>query len=440
VIQYVLSPSFMTNQRDSIDFIRFISIGDSITAGYADGALYYEGQLNTYPHLIAQQYSLLKPLVFKQALVDKQSVGIGFLGRSRLILKSEPQHPKLTTLAYLSDSGDNSVFKSNTFQSQGPFNNMAVPGAKSLHLLYPGYGNVQAGEGNYNLFFTRMASDPEKASVLSDCMALQPDFFTLFIGNNDVLAFAMSGGTMDAITPQQGPPGIGFHETLTYILETLTNSGAKGVLATIPNLSSIPFFNTIPYNGLFLTQKEVTLLHESYSELTFNAGYNAFVIEDFSRDQQPLIRQLKKGEFILSEIMMDPLKEHYLSGAIPVPKRYTLTTAQVRLIEHAIHLYNGSIKTLAEEKKLGCVNLNKLLKHLKNDRQYDAKTKHIHYKQTGAFSLDGLHINSLGQSLLANEFIKEINRSYGLKIPRVPIFKFRKKFEYIMDVNIYRYI
>jgi lysophospholipase L1-like esterase len=429
----------MTNQIGTIDFTRFISIGDSITAGYADGALYYEGQQHTYPNLIAQQYSLLKPIVFKQALVDKQSVGIGFLGRSRLILKADPQHPKSTTLAYLSKSGDNDVFKSNSYHSNGPFNNMAVPGAKSIHLLHPGYGNVQAGEGNYNLFFTRMASDPEKASVLSDSISQQPTFFTLFIGNNDVLAFAMSGGTMDAITPPEGPPGVGFHETLKYIIKTLTQSGAKGILATIPQLSAIPFFNTIPYNGLFLNQEEAVLLSETYKDIAFNAGYNAFVVEDIINNQ-PVTWQLKKGEFVLSEIMMDPLKEDYLGGRIPVPKKYTLTSEQIILVEHTIDQYNASIKALAEENKLGCVNLNKLLKHVKKDRLYDSKTKNIHYKQTGAFSLDGLHINSLGQSLLANEFIREIQRTYGLKIPQVPMFKFRKKFEYIMDVNIYRYI
>ncbi|MES2131605.1 MAG: SGNH/GDSL hydrolase family protein [Bacteroidota bacterium] len=431
----------MTNQKSTIDLTRFVSIGDSITAGYADGALYYEGQLNTYPNLIAQQYSLISPISFKQALVDKHSVGVGFSGRSRLILKPDPNHPhsKLMVLGYLSETCDSNIFKNNSYISSGPFNNMAIPGAKAIHLIYPGYGNPEAGEGNYNLFFTRMASNPQQASILSDAMTMQPNFFTLFIGNNDVLAFAMSGGTLDSITPLEGPPGVGFHETLKYITDTLTQSGAKGILATIPNLISIPFFNTIPYNGLLLNQEEVNRLSVQYKGMVFHPGNNAYIVEEFINDK-PVIRQLKKGELILSEILLDPLKDTYLSGSAPIPKKYTLTTQQVTFIEHTVNQYNNSIKTIAEEKQLGLVNLNRLLRNTKSDRYFDDKTRNIYYKQTGAFSLDGIHINSLGQSLLANEFIKAIQKNYGLKIPRVPIFKFRKKFEYIVDVNIYRYI
>lgn len=431
----------MTNQKSTIDLTRFVSIGDSITAGYADGALYYEGQLNTYPNLIAQQFNLISPISFKQALVDKQSVGVGFSGRSRLILKPHPTNPdsKSMVLGYLSETCDSNIFRNNSYISSGPFNNMAVPGAKAIHLMYPGYGNPEAGEGNYNVFFTRMASNPQKASILSDAMAMNPGFFTLFIGNNDVLAFAMSGGTMDAITPVEGPPGVGFRETLNYITETLTQSGAKGILATIPNLISIPFFNTIPYNGLFLNHMDADHLTARYNGMLFNAGNNPYVIEEFINNQ-PVVRQLIKGELILSEILLDPLKDTYLSGSAPIPEKYTLTAAQVALIEHTVDQYNHSIKTIAEEKKLGLVNLNRLLKNTKSERYFDPRTRNIHYKQTGAFSLDGIHINSLGQSLLANEFIKAIQKNYGLKIPRVPIFKFRKKFEYIVDVNIYRYI
>jgi len=37
----------------------------------------------------------------------------------------------------------------------------------------------------------------------------------------------------------------------------------------------------------------------------------------------------------------------------------------------------------------------------------------------GAFSLDGIHLNSKGNALLANEFIKVINQYFGANIPGI---------------------
>src|SRR5690606_36015184 len=76
----------------------------------------------------------------------------------------------------------------------GLFNNMGVPGAKSFHLLAPGYGNV-AGvpSGLANPYFARFASGAS-TSIITDAVAQNPTFFSLWIGNNDVLSYATSGG------------------------------------------------------------------------------------------------------------------------------------------------------------------------------------------------------------------------------------------------------
>lgn len=417
----------MTNQKSTLDLSRFVSIGDSITAGYADGALFYEGQQNTYPNLIAKQISLTKPIDFTQPLLDKNSAGIGFYGRSRLTLKKNPIG-KTFDLSYISSETNTTLLSQNIYKAHAPFSNMAVPGAKLIHLLFPGYGNSKAGNGNYNPFFSRMASNTEQASILSDILKLEPTFFTFYLGNNDALTFAKSGGTIDQLTPLKGIPGEGFDETLRLILNKLTVNGAKGILATIPNITIIPFFNTIPPNSLVLNDAQARKLNNTYlnEKITFNKGYNAYVLEDFIEGNK-VIRQIKKDELILSDIILDPLKNDYLNGTIPLPKHFTLTSSQIDVVKEAIRQYNSSIELLAKEKKLGLVNLNKLLKNLKSDRYYDSNKINIIYNQNGVFSLDGIHINSLGQALLANEFLKVIHKKFGLKIQRVPIFRFRKK-------------
>jgi lysophospholipase L1-like esterase len=415
--------------RHKIDLSRFVALGDSVTAGYKDAALFYEGQVNSYPNLMAEQFNLVAACNFKQALMDPDSAGIGFFGNSRLVLKKFTDHSH-QRLCYLHPQGDLEAFAKNIYSSNGPFNNLGIPGAKAITTIFPGYGNKKKGEGNYNPYFTRMASDPEKASVLSDAMAIDPTFFSLFIGNNDVMAYALSGGTLDTITPIAGDAGVGFEASLNYIVNTLNSKGAKGVVSNLPGISSIPFFTTISYNGLLLDSAQAELLKARYSfaSVNFRAGLNPFLVEDNSVPNG--IRQIEKGEFILLEIMLDENKFNYLKGFNPLPKKYYLSKSQIREIEKTLASCNTIIKNIASEKNLAFVDTDQLLKTMKPDRVYSETSLGVKYKTGGVFSLDGLHINPLGQSLLANEFIGAINQTYGLHIPKVNITRFRDKLLY----------
>ena len=42
----------------SADFSNFVSVGNSLTSGYADGALYLTGQQNSFPNILAGQFAL----------------------------------------------------------------------------------------------------------------------------------------------------------------------------------------------------------------------------------------------------------------------------------------------------------------------------------------------------------------------------------------------
>ena len=39
------------------DFSNFVAVGNSLTAGYADGALYIVGQENSFPNILANQFN-----------------------------------------------------------------------------------------------------------------------------------------------------------------------------------------------------------------------------------------------------------------------------------------------------------------------------------------------------------------------------------------------
>ena len=413
--------------KGSLDVSKYVSVGNSITAGYADNALYYDGQQVSYANLLSGQFAKIGAGEFKQPLIDPTSVGIGASGGAKLILAPHADCLGNTSLAPVpaAPTGDFSIFASNIYASKGPFNNMGVPGAKSITTIYPGYGNPSNGAGNYNQFFTRMASDPAKASILGDVMAQSPTFFTLFIGSNDVLLYALSGATKDAITPSGGPAGIGFDASMDAIVNTLVSGGAKGAIANVPDITSLPYFTTVPYNGLVLTsQADVNALNFAYAPLgiTFQLGQNPFIIADAAAPGGK--RQITSSEYVLLSVPQDSLKCYQWGSAKAIPDKYILTAIEISAVRTAITNYNAKIKSLATAHGLAFVDVNQFLISVEKGITYNGINLSTTFVSGGAFSLDGVHLTPIGNALLANEFLKAINNTYGSTLPLVDATKY----------------
>ena len=409
--------------HEHIDLSKYVALGDSITSGYTDGALFYEGQLHSFASLLAEQFKLVGGGNFKQPFMKPNSVGVGFYGNSRIVLKKIG-----TTIipSYIAHQGDLSIFSENIFESQGPFNNLSAPSAKLISMVIPGIGNPQNGAGNYNPFFTRIASNPTTTSILSDALELQPTFFTLFVGNNDVLTYASSGGTMDAITPFDGDVGVGFKKSIESVVNALTEHGAEGAIANLADITTVPYFTVIPYDGLILDQSQADQLTIKYKEfgLQFHEGKNAFVIND-STSQTHAIRQIEKGELLILEIQLDPNKDKYLRAEVPIPKKYMLTHLEIANVQKAISSYNECIEHIAKEKNLAFVDVHAFTKTFREEITFDESSLCAKYNGNSIFSLDGLHLNSFGQAFLANIFIKVINKRYDAEIPLVTISNYK---------------
>lgn len=241
------------------DFSNYVAIGNSLTAGYTNGTLYKSAQKNSYPAILSEQMKLAGGGDFTQPYYDDDTNDIGGMTISNTPILP----PKL--IINVSSGGPERINATPTVEvtniHPGPYNNMGVPGAKIYHLVANGYGNLaNLPLGKANPFFIRMASEPNK-SIFEDVMAQQPTFFTLWIGANDVLSYATGGGVgvdqdeagnIDPTT--YGPEDITnanvFGLIYNNMVNALTANGAKGIVATIPDVTSIPFFTTIPYNPL----------------------------------------------------------------------------------------------------------------------------------------------------------------------------------------------
>jgi hypothetical protein len=249
------------------DFSNYVALGNSLTAGYADNALYITGQENSYPNILAQQFARVQDTEeFRIPYMADNAGGLLYEGAPL------PGFGNRRVLAFNAQGAASPGVYNGTATTEvtnvldGPFNNMGVPGAKVYHLAFPGYGNA-AGvtAGMANPYFARFASS-SNASVIEDATAQNPTFFSLWIGNNDVLGYATSGGVgVYQENPQVSPTEYGsnditnpivFKEIYSGLVNALIASGAEeGVLINIPNVTDVPFFTTVPVNAIPLMSR-----------------------------------------------------------------------------------------------------------------------------------------------------------------------------------------
>ncbi len=240
----------------SADFSKFVSVGNSLTAGFSDSALFIDGQNASFPNMMATSFSAAGGGAFTIPLMADNLGGATFGGQqilgNRLILSFASGSP-----APVPKDGTGSTEITNVLG--GPFNNMGVPGAKSYHLLAPGYGNLQGVPvGAANPYYARFASAPN-ATIIGDAASQSPTFFSLWIGNNDILGYATAGGDGVVREATEDPatyagsditPPLVFGGAYNGLLQTLTAGGAQGIVANLPDVTTIPFFTTVPHNPL----------------------------------------------------------------------------------------------------------------------------------------------------------------------------------------------
>ena len=112
----------------------------------------------------------------------------------------------------------------------------------------------------------------------------------------------------------------------------------------------------------------------------------------------------------------------------PLEDANVLTKTEVAEIKTATTAYNATIKALADKYHLAFVDANTKLVELNKHSgiQYDGVTYTSKFVTGGAFSLDGVHLTGSGYAVIANEFIKAINKTYGSTLPQVNVNKYSK--------------
>jgi lysophospholipase L1-like esterase len=469
------------------DFTSYVAIGNSLTAGYMDGTVSRVGQTYSYPNLLAQQFALVGGGAFTQPSYadDVNNLGgIQGLTGTRLVINA-------------SVGGVQPIAGTPTITlapQATAYNNMGVPGAKSFHLRLPGYGNVAGvALGQANPYFVRHATSPT-ATVMADAMTKNPTFFTNWIGANDVLSYATNGGAKaDGMTPADDHNSTGimnplaygsnditnsdlFESTYTNIINTLTNGGAKGVVCTIPSVTSIPYFTTVPFAPLSPTAlggatNIATLNAQLYGPLDaiFTAlgepnrvnplsatSANPILIFDadapnrsaqitaalsgtlgvptatafgmvFGRARQATAADLivlPASSVIGSTNTAAPAGININGVTFPMANKWVLTASEKAKVASATNAYNASIRAIAATKNLAVADMNSIMTQLVSGLRIETGQVYTANYFSGSateglvlFSLDGVHPNARGYAVIANEIIKVINHHYHANLP-----------------------
>lgn len=458
-------PDPVTYTSGTADFSNYVAIGNSLTAGYSDAALFIDGQTNSFPNMLAGNFALAGGGDFSIPFMADNLGGATLGGQTilgnRLILSFATGSPSPVPV-----SGQGATEISNTLT--GPFNNMGVPGAKSYHLVAPGYGNVAGvATGAANPYYARFASSGS-ATVIGDAAVQNPSFFSLWIGNNDILGFATSGGAGVDQTGNLDPSTYGsnditdpnvFASVLDGLLQTLTANGADGVLMNIPDVTTIPYFTTVPYNPVPLDEATAALLNGAYAAyngglaqlqlggaisadelarrtISFSAGAsNAVVLidedlTDLTGFNPALInmRQATPEDLLVFTsqtiigTLANPNDPTSINGvAVPLADQWVLTPEEQMAVATAQVSYNQTIAALAQVYDVALVDANAFLTTFAETGfpLSDGSTVRATYGTGGGFSLDGVHPSPRGYALLANLMVEAINAKYGSNLPGV---------------------
>ena len=456
-------------QSSGADFSKMVTVGNSLTAGFQSNALRREKQENSFPAILATQMTYVGGGDFKQPLLTP-GVGIGSAGNAEfgLTIAANCQGVPGASPQPIAAKGQMGQFAPSRFiGSEGPYNNQGVPGAKSFHLLAPGYGNAAGiALGLANPYYARFvdANNPNETMIAS-AVELNPTFFTLWIGNNDILSYATSGGsgvdrTGNTDVSMYGSNDItdptAFAGVYSQLITALTANGAKGAVANIPDITSIPYFTTVPIGTDAVDTSSAALLNAGYAAyngglqlafannlidsmemvrrtISFTGGQiNTFVVVDPSlTDISGLnprlinMRHVVPGELMTLTLSGDSIRCAGWGTQVPIGPQYHLTADEIQNIADAAAAYNATIKSLATANGLAFVDAKAKLTELANGGINVNGTLYTDVFGTGgAFSLDGVHPSTRGYAIIANEFIDAINSTYGTGIPKADVNSF----------------
>lgn len=358
VMTLLATASADAHGRRGIDLTRLVVVGDSLSAGFQNGMLVANQQVHGYAPLFARQadVELVLPLMELDAGIP-----------SRL----------------------------NPFQQAA---DLAIPGASVGQALTARPDGVAVVDPVNDPFGSDVWTElilglpglfqGVSRSQVEWAEALAPTTVFAWIGNMDALAAAVAGDAT-LLTPVEQ-----FRAAYRELIDRLAATGAAVVVATIPDVSVIPYF----------TPAEAV------------AAAVGLPLEAIG----PVLG-IAPGDLLLPEAfaLVGPI----LAGAVagPLPANTVLDAGEVAAIRARTRAFNRIIAVEALARHAALVDVHGLLDCVSRRGLVVGERRLTTDFGGGLFSLDGIHPTNTGYAVLANAFIRELRLRFGARIPMVDL-------------------
>jgi lysophospholipase L1-like esterase len=397
-----LSPPPVPSYTGGALFQRYVSLGNSITAGFQSAGINDSTQQQSYTLLVA-----------------KAMGGDPFYYPSLAGLGCPPPFTNAFTQTRVGGAGVTGT--TCFFRSPGipPYvSNVAVPGAEVLDV----FKNGPAAGTNSNALTQLFLGGRTQAQAM---LAARPTFVSAWIGNNDVLGAAtnaLNPGDTTLITPVAT-----FQTEYTTILDSIQASGAKAILMGVANVTAVPFFS----RGATYWAIKNGLVPGAAFPAAFTVSSNCAPIGTGipgARGDSVLV-PFPYGGALLAAASPPNNQARNLDCADTV--RAVVVPAELRRLAAAITGYNQFITAQASTRGWAFLDINPTLDSLRLVPGQVASFPAFTNAQGQpnpcsvnpfglSFSCDGIHPSAAAHRLIAQKVVQAINAKYGSAIPAVP--------------------
>lgn len=417
VLSDLSAEEIVSSDDIKIKYAKIGALGDSISAGYHLGLFVEDGKNVAASNNFVKYLNDMAGKLYKGPSIAENCRELGNcdeLAQARL-------NPEMKILNYaVPGARVNSLLKAT------PNLDSPLFGVYELILGFPeGLNYVRGAESTY-------VARPAIAQLVDD----EPTFTSLWIGNNDILYYATTGG-LGAYTPIAD-----FKVDMERIAAELAPLKTTVAIANIPNVSDIPHFKNSQQASEFLYNTQGIVI-KSY-EIEYIANIKSTDLITLSGFLPSYILDPK------NPVSLYDLLYLYQQGkdvsALSLDGRFYLDVKEQLIVEDVVINYNNIIAGVASKyENFVLVDVNAFFEKIATngypfDINGDGKYDIVLKPEVGLFfDLDGVHPDPVGHALIANLYAEVLNaRTSGADLPLMDVVSHAKNFGGVN--NIYNLI
>ncbi len=383
----LLRPSTLT----PIDpmFARYVSMGNSITAGFQSAGINDSTQVLAYGNLLARQMQT----PYFQPLLNRPGCPPPIVNVFLRTVVGPPLNPALPC----------ALRKPQPVPP--PFlNDVAVPGAGSEDVLT----NLSPNSSPNTLTTILLGG-------LSQVEAMQranPTFVSVWVGNNDVLGPATD--TANAGNPAEILDPTAFAARYDSLLDAIgqTPAAGKGILIGVNDVVTIPYLS---YGSVYLGAKLAGALPANFNVSLDCAPRALGGVGDTT------LVPFRYGFGLIAASAAGPVTLDCLDD-------HNITPSELAGLHAVVVAYNTHIAAQATSRGYAFIDPNPAILAVKADTAQFAVFPHANPQDPkfttspfgDAFSRDGVHPSTASHKLIANYLIQTINAKYGTHLAAIP--------------------